>query len=219
MALVIRPQHRTAFAGLLDQMYRLRHRVFIDRLGWNLDTDGLKEIDQFDNGACMHVVALDGEGRVRATSRLTPSLEPNVTCEVLQAQMNTQFPRAPHIVEVSRHCVDPELDEAARKDILVDIRVAQAELSRKLGWTHKLGISNGKHIQPWIRSGLKVEILGSPFIFPGESEYSFGWMVSPNLEQPNAILDFLGEDGGRLQDPLEDPSLFALYGDRLAREA
>ena len=219
MAIVIRPQHRHAFTGLLDQMYRLRHRVFIDRLGWKLDTDGIKEIDQFDDGGCLHVVALDAEGRVRSTSRLTPSLQPNVTCEVLQSQLNVEFPRGPHIVEVSRHCVDPDLDEAARKEILLDIRVSQAELSRKLGWTHKMGISNNRFIQPWIRSGLKVDILGSPFVFPGESDLSFGWMVSPNASQPNAVLDFLGEDSGRLQDPADDPSLFARYGDRLAKQA
>lgn len=219
MALVIRPQHRNAFSGLLDQMYRLRHRVFIDRLGWKLDTDGIKEIDQFDNGGCLHVVAMDAQGVVRATSRLTPSLEPNVTCEVLQAQMNVTFPRGEHIVEVSRHCVDPDMDDETRKDVLLDIRVAQAELSRKMGWTHKLGISNNKYIQPWIRSGLKVEILGSPFVFPGEKDFSFGWMVSPNVEKPNAILEFLGQDVGHLQDPAEDASLFARYGDRLAKEA
>lgn len=219
MAIVIRPQHRSAFTGLLDQMYRLRHRVFIDRLGWKLDTDGIKEIDQFDSGACLHVVALDAEGRVRATSRLTPSQEPNVTCDVLQAQMGAAFPRAPHIVEVSRHCVDPDLDETARKAVMLDLRVAQAELSRKQGWTHKLGVGPNALVQPWVRAGLKVEIVGAPFVFPGETEYSFGWLVSPNAERPNAVLDFLGEDSGRLQDPADDASLFARYGDRLARQA
>jgi acyl-homoserine lactone synthase len=219
MALVIRPHHRKVFAGLLEQMFRLRHRVFIERLGWKLDTDGLLEMDQFDHGGCLHVVALDGEGRVRATSRLTPSLEPNVTCDVLQARMGASFPRGSHIVEVSRHCVDPDLEGQARQDVLSDIRISQAELSRRSGWTHKLGVSSQRHIQPWIRSGLKVEILGAPFVFPGDSEYSFGWMVSRNAEKPNAILDMLGADSGRLQDPDEDPSLIERFGDRLRREA
>jgi N-acyl-L-homoserine lactone synthetase len=219
MALVIRCHHRLVFADLLEQMFRLRHRVFVDRLGWKLNTDGLLEIDQFDHGRCLHLVVLDDEGRVRATSRLTPSLEPNVTCDVLQAQMGASFPRAAHIVEVSRHCVDPDLDEETRRETLLDIRIAQAELSNREGWTHKLGVSTNRLIQPWIRSGLKVDILGSPFMFPGESEFSFGWMVSRNEERPNAILEMLGADRGRLQDPDVDPGLLVRYGKALRRGA
>ena len=219
MALVIRPHHRPVFTDLLDQMYRLRRRVFVERLGWKLDTDGVHEIDQFDAGGCAHLVALDSEGRVRATSRFTPSLQPNVTSDVLQAQMGCEFPRADHIVEISRHCVDPDLDEDTRKTILLDIRVSQGELAQKHGWTHSLGVSYDRHIQPWIRSGLRIEILGAPFKFPGDSEYSFGWMVSRNTEQPNAVLDLMGTSPRRLQDPDEDPGLIARYGDRVLREA
>ncbi len=218
MALVIRAHHRPLFTDLLDQMYRLRRRVFVERLGWKLDTDGVREIDQFDTGGCLHLVALDDDGRVRATSRFTPSLEPNVTSDVLQAQMNGRFPRGEHIVEISRHCVDPDIDEETRKAALHDIRVSQGELTQKHGWTHSLGVSYDRHIQPWIRTGLRIEILGAPFKFPGDSEYSFGWMVSRNTEQPNAVLDLMGGQK-RLQDPDEDPGLIVRYGDRLLREA
>ena len=219
MAIVIRRHHRAVFSGLLDQMHRLRQRVFIDGLGWRLDTDGVKEVDEFDLGSCLHVVALDSEGRVRAATRLTPSLDPNVTCDVLAAQMGGRFPRAPHIVEVSRHCVDPELDEVTRRQVLLDIRVSQLELCRNLGWTHKLGVSYDRYIQPWIRIGMRVEILGTPCLFPGDKDISFGWMVSQNVEKPNAILDFLGADAGRLQDPDADTSLLVQHGDRYLMEA
>ena len=73
MAIVIRPQHRHAFTGLLDQMYRLRHRVFIERLGWKLDTDGIKEIDQFDDGASLYFAS----GRF-SSSPQTPGQAANV---------------------------------------------------------------------------------------------------------------------------------------------
>lgn len=219
MAIIIRAHHRASFPSLLDQMYQLRRRVFVERLGWKLDTDGVREIDQFDNGACMHMVALDQDGRVRATSRYTPSLEPNVTCDVLQDRMHGRFPRAAHIVEVSRHCVDPDIDDATRKAVLLDMRVSQHELARRHGWTHSLGVSYDRHIQPWIRVGMHVEILGAPFLFPGDKEFSFGWMVSQNAQQPNAILDFLGADAGRLQDPDENPALLASQGVRRIQEA
>ncbi len=219
MALVIRAQHRPAFSSLLDQMYRLRRRVFVENLGWTLDTDGVREIDQFDNGNCVNLVALDSADQVRACVRFTASTEPNVTNDVLAAQMGASFPRGPHIAEISRQCVDPELDEAERKAVLLDLRISQEELVAKFGWTHFLGVSYDRHIQPFVRIGMKVEILGAPFLFPGDKEFSFGWMVSQNPARPQAIRDFLGTEAGRLQDPLTDPDLFIRYGDPLKRKA
>ena len=219
MALLIRAQHRPAFSSVIDHMYRLRRRVFVERLGWRLDTDGVHEIDQFDGGDCINLVALNDAGEVSAAVRFTPSLEPNVTCDVLAAQMGCRFPRAAHIVEISRQCVDPALGEDERKAVLLDLRISQEELVRKFGWSHFLGVSYDRHIQPFVRIGMKVEILGAPFQFPGDSEFSFGWMVSQNPGKPNAIRDFLGTDVGRLQDPAEDPALFIRYGDPLERQA
>ena len=82
MAILIRHHHREAFSDLVDQLYRLRRRVFVERLKWALpEGDGVREIDQFDSADCLHLVVVDDRGRVRATSRVTPSLSPNVTCD------------------------------------------------------------------------------------------------------------------------------------------
>ncbi len=216
MALVIRPHHRGAFRTLLDEMYRLRHKVFVDRLGWDLYSDGLREMDQFDQGGSFHVVGLDREGHVRAASRLTPSHLPNLTCDILGPQMNAPFPRAPHIIEVSRLCADPDFETEQRREIMQDLRIAQVELSRKEGWTHNIGVSKDSHIQPWIRIGAKVEMIGTPFQFPGDQEFSFGWMLSDSEAKPNAIAEFVGATGPakHLQDPDADPDLLIRYGDR-----
>ncbi len=210
MAVVVRRHHRAALWGLLDQVHRLRRRVVMD---------GVVEADEFDQGACLNLVAVDTLGRVRAATRLTPSLDPNLSCDVLQARLGGGFPRAPHIVEVSCHCVDPDLDDAARREILLDIRASQLELGRKHGWTHKLEVSYDHDIQPWIRAGMQVDILGRPFLFPGDSDLSFGWMLTLDIAKPNAGLDFLGAETGFLQDPDEDPGLLQRYGEQFLQEA
>ncbi len=138
---------------------------------------------------------------------------------MLQARLGGGFPRAPHIVEVSCHCVDPDLDDAARREILLDIRASQLELGRKHGWTHKLEVSYDHDIQPWIRAGMQVDILGRPFLFPGDSDLSFGWMLTLDIAKPNAGLDFLGAETGFLQDPDEDPGLLQRYGEQFLQEA
>lgn len=208
MALVIRPHHRGAFAPIVEDMHRLRRRVFVDRLGWALQTpDGL-EVDQFDQSRCIYLVAVDGR-RVAGASRLTPSLEPNVTCDALQAYASNPLPRAAHIVEVSRVCVDPDVPDPRRKEILLDLRISQLELWPKYGWSHALMFCYDRSLQPWIRAGLSVDILGMPVKFPGESEFAFPALIAP--EPPSALAAMLGPIAGRLQDPEDDPTLFNLF--------
>ncbi len=217
MALVIRPQHRDRFHALLGEMHRLRRRVFVERLGWRIpDDDGVHEIDDFDAGGCLHLVSFGPDGRVAGSSRLTPSLEPNVTCNVLQTQIDRPLPRGEHIVEVSRLCVDHNLPEAVRKEALKDLRLSQFELYRKHGWSQVLCVAYVRSMQPWIRAGGQVEVIGSPTTFPGDKEPSFAVLMAGTEEGDAVVERHVGKVGGRLLDPLDDPSLIDRFGDQRA---
>jgi len=217
MALVIRPQHRDRFRNLLGEMHRLRRRVFVERLGWQIPgDDGVHEIDQFDAGACLHLVSFDKDGAVAGSSRLTPSLEPNVTCDVLQGQIDQPLPRGAHIVEVSRLCVDHDKPDEVRRAALKDLRLSQFELYKKHGWSHVLSVAYVRSIQPWIRAGGQVEIYGSPTVFPGDKEPSFAVLMSGTSEGDAVIERHVGPVGGALMDPAEDPSLIEQFGEQRA---
>jgi N-acyl-L-homoserine lactone synthetase len=217
MALVIRPQHRHRFGALLDEMYRLRRRVFVERLGWKIPgDDGVHETDQFDDGGCLHLVTFDANGRVAASSRLTPSTEPNVTCDVLQGQIDQPLPRGDHIVEVSRLCVDHALPEDVRKAALKDLRLSQFELYQKHGWTHVLSVAYVRSIQPWVRAGGQVDIIGSPTVFPGDKEPSFAVLMGGTDEGDAVIERHVGVVGGVLLDPADTPSLLDRFGEQRA---
>jgi N-acyl-L-homoserine lactone synthetase len=215
MAILIRHHHREALAGLVDQLHRLRRRVFVERLKWSLpEGDGLHEIDQFDSADCLHLVVVDAGGRVRATSRVTPSLSPNLTCDVLAAEMGVTFPRGPDIAEVSRLCIDPDLDEDGRSAALLELRIAQVEVFARFGWKRTIGVAYERTLQAWIRSGMTVQVLGPPMKFPGDRHYAYAAVAAEDPARPDGVLEFLGAREGALQDPDQDPSLLARFGRR-----
>jgi N-acyl-L-homoserine lactone synthetase len=215
MALVIRPQHRRHFPRILDEIFQLRRRVFVDRLGWSVPDDGgLREFDKFDFGACLHLAVLADGGRVVGTMRLTPSSEPNVTCDVLAGKIGHPIPRGDHLLEASRFCVDLNLPRDARAAALNDLWLSQFELYRKHGWTHVVTVTYARTIQPFVRAGGRIDVIGSPFVFPGDKEPSFAMIVSGGTDA--TIERISGRVSGALLDPDDDPSLIDLYGGQRA---
>src|ERR1700761_2926977 len=88
MSLLISPRHHHRFRTVLEDSFRLRREVFVDGLGWSLPhadrtaQTGL-EYDDFDGDAASYLVNLNSAGRVMAAVRITPSTEPNVSCDSL----------------------------------------------------------------------------------------------------------------------------------------
>jgi N-acyl-L-homoserine lactone synthetase len=90
-------------AGVLPDIYRYRHRVFVEQLGWDLHTkDGLEQ-DQFDRSDTVYVVAQDEEGSVSGCARLLPTNRPYLLGEVFPQLLNGLIPPCSHeIWELSR---------------------------------------------------------------------------------------------------------------------
>ena len=218
MSLLIAPRHHHRFQSVLKDSFRLRREVFVDGLGWSLPNAGRTahtglEYDDFDGAAASYLVNLNSAGQVMACVRITPSTEPNVSCDSLAQAMGIVMPREAHIVEMSRMCADPRLSREERRETMMELRACIGLLFLRNGWTHSIGVGYDHHIQPFIRSGMTVEILGQPTIFPGDSEPSYAILAS-DPDRPQRVAQMLAGGPPRLEDPDEDPSLFARYGDR-----
>ena len=100
-----------SYTSDLDQMFRLRKRVFNDRLGWDVNVSGEYEIDSYDFLKPLYVLALDDSGqRVVGSLRLLPSTGPNMLADTFYELLpEGQVFRNPTIWESSRYCVDTEL--------------------------------------------------------------------------------------------------------------
>ncbi len=60
------------FGGEFIQFLKLRKKVFVDGLGWNLANFDSLELDQFDNPTAYYLVITDIDGRVVAGTRFAP---------------------------------------------------------------------------------------------------------------------------------------------------
>ncbi len=89
--------------GLHAALGRYRHTVFIERLGWRLDTPAGVERDQFDRPDTVYVVAQDDGGRITGCARLLPTTRPYLLGEVFPQLLNGLPPPAsPDVWELSR---------------------------------------------------------------------------------------------------------------------
>lgn len=107
MIIIIDAMNKDRFSDVLDDMYRLRARVFGDRLGWEVQIKNGKEIDRFDHLDPAYVIGVDTEGHVVSCLRLLQTTGPHMLSDVFDAILDGQPPlRSANIWESTRFCVD-----------------------------------------------------------------------------------------------------------------
>jgi acyl homoserine lactone synthase len=79
-------------SGLYGSVARYRHRVFVEQLGWQLQTQDGHEIDQFDRPDTVYVVAQDDDGRVFGCARLLPTTRPYLLRDIFPQLLNGLAP-------------------------------------------------------------------------------------------------------------------------------
>lgn len=90
-----------------EQMYRLRHQVFHQRLGWDVKSENGLEQDQFDDVDSVYMVATDDDDRVCGGWRLRPTTRHYMLSDIFPQLLNGHaVPRHRHIWEISRFAVD-----------------------------------------------------------------------------------------------------------------
>ena len=80
-----------------------RHRVFVEKLGWQLQCEKGIEYDQFDRADTQYVVAQDNSQHIIGTARLLPTLHPYLLGDVFPQLMNgLPVPASDDVWELSR---------------------------------------------------------------------------------------------------------------------
>ncbi|MEI6099086.1 MAG: acyl-homoserine-lactone synthase [Alphaproteobacteria bacterium] len=109
MIIVIDALNRDRFGDLIDEMFRLRARVFGDRLGWEVDIKAGKEIDKFDHMDPAYVIGIDEDGHVVSCVRALQTTGPHMLADVFQAILEGEPPlRSANVWESTRFCVDTQ---------------------------------------------------------------------------------------------------------------
>lgn len=107
MILVIDAINKDKFGHVLDDMFKLRARVFGDRLGWQVEVKDGRERDIFDDLDPAYAVGLDDEGHVVSCVRALQTTGPHMLSDVFSDILNGEPPlRSATLWESTRFCVD-----------------------------------------------------------------------------------------------------------------
>ena len=110
------------YGDALVAQHRLRHRVFVDRHGWDVPTHNGLEYDQFDTPAAVYLVWRDEVGEARGAARLIPTDQRYMMKTLWPHMIATRpLPQSPRVWEGTRLCVDQEMPARLRRRIIAEL--------------------------------------------------------------------------------------------------
>jgi acyl homoserine lactone synthase len=167
MIVVVEKYNAHKYHRLLDEMFRLRARIFYDRLRWDVQvTDGM-ERDKYDDEAPVYLIYTDEQQReVRGSLRLLPTTGPTVLADFFADTIpDAVHLSSPTIWEATRFCLSETiLDKESQDGLLFASTVmitALGEIAVKAGIESIVGNFDVAMLRLYRRIGCGVEILGS----------------------------------------------------------
>ena len=108
MITLIQQYSQNFFQEEMDAFYKRRYKVFKEKLGWNIETQGNKDIDQYDLQEAMYLIYKDEKEGVCGGIRLLPTTGSYMLRDTFSHLFDKsfQFPCHPLIWESSRFFFD-----------------------------------------------------------------------------------------------------------------
>jgi acyl-homoserine lactone synthase len=134
---IVTPENEYRYLDEMEQAYRLRHKVFVEEMGWSelAKPDG-REIDQFDTKHAVHMLYIDA-GKVLGYQRMLASTRPHLLSDIMPELCELERPVGPHVWEWTRYCVAPGHRDRGR----TLSPIGNALLSGIVEWGLESGIS------------------------------------------------------------------------------
>lgn len=154
-------------ADLLDSMFRLRHAVFHDRLGWAVRSEAGREHDWYDLIGPHYLVARRADAPQRALGcwRLLPTQGPYMLRDIFpQLLQDEPAPCAPDVWEISRFAVADEAcgSGCGFSDLPAQMLRALVMHALERGVHTVVGVTSAAVERMLTRLGFRVERLGPP---------------------------------------------------------
>jgi N-acyl-L-homoserine lactone synthetase len=177
-------QHNSsAYANDLRSFFELRHHIFIDQLGWSIETavDGI-ERDQYDTQDAIYITINNEHGNAVAGARLLPTSKPCIMNEIFPSLVDGDLPRSPRIFEITRFAVDQRRERISgcqelRICLLWGILAAALALRAE-----KLVSISYARLEPMlVKAGYRFRHLGQPSTIDGLPTVALEYDVSSEI--------------------------------------
>ncbi len=158
-------------SALLEQNFRLRHRIFVEKEGWEAlrRPDG-RDVDAFDNKDATHLLITDTDGTLVGGSRITPLDRPNLLQTVFNGLVQGEFPAHPSLgADWTRFYVHPDRREGRRRapeSAALFCSVMEYALSQGLSFL--TFVSSIYMLEHGTAVGWRITPLGAPVMMDGK---------------------------------------------------
>jgi acyl homoserine lactone synthase len=169
------------FGDSLAQHYRLRHHVFVEKLGWsNMTTERGMEWDQYDTPSTHYLIKRDHQG-VSGTIRLVPTTGNYMIADIWGDRVIGGARRGPDAWEGSRLATRPGLTLRESRRACAEILAAAVEFGARLGFDRVFHVTSPVVVRGALdRIGLRTRFLSEPWPEAGEEVVISETMTTPD---------------------------------------
>ncbi|WP_417623466.1 acyl-homoserine-lactone synthase [Paremcibacter congregatus] len=148
----------------MDQMFRLRHQVFVDEMGWDLPMARAgREVDQYDTEDTVYILSLNQNLDVVGSMRLLPTTADHLMSDLFSNLLDIEEPVGPTIWESSRTCVTLDIGQRGKINlVLSDVFIGMTEAAMLLGIEKVSFVANMQIYPSILQGGWSVHPLGLP---------------------------------------------------------
>ncbi|MDA0703372.1 MAG: GNAT family N-acetyltransferase [Proteobacteria bacterium] len=152
---------------ILQEVYRLRDKVFRERLAWDVSSQDGRERDWYDDICPVYLIASDDDGHVEGCWRLLPTIGPYMLRDVFPELLDGHpAPIAEDIWEISRFAVSPRdagySSLGALHRITTEMLVAPLLFCQQIGVRRVVAATDLRFERILKRAGLPVGRYGTP---------------------------------------------------------
>ena len=121
MIVVVEQYNAHKYSRLMDEMFRLRARIFHDRLKWDVRVTDGKERDKYDDEAPVYIIYTDEQQReVKGSLRLLPTTGPTLLADCFADTIpDAVHLSSPTIWEGTRFCLSETILDKESQDGLL----------------------------------------------------------------------------------------------------
>lgn len=165
--------------SMMADMGLYRYRVFVEKLGWELQCEAGLEYDQFDRDDTVYVVAQDDDGDIIGMARLLPTTRPYLLGEVFPQLMNgLPIPQTEDVWELSRFVALDFKAEATTGSMQFSSPVAVGLVQQSIDVAMRNGAKKLITVSPLgverllRKAGFKASRAGPPMVINGHAIFA-----------------------------------------------
>lgn len=154
---------------LLDEMFKVRAKVFKERLDWEVIVKDGREKDEFDDLNPLYLFSVDENNNLQGCLRLLPTTGPNMLRDVFSILIPEGKIESPLIWESSRFCINPDIvhknsenEKTFVNDVTIELLAGIAEIGLAAGLEFVVTVYDARMARLLKRVNCPADVVGGP---------------------------------------------------------